>query len=76
MGKALMGKTGSPHVVWMSVVAVEVFRASRPAADLAGKSGGAATLLGMIVIIDERLRPETSNGDKASNSCKMTSTSP
>jgi hypothetical protein len=34
-----MGKTGSPHVVWMSVVAVEVFRASRPAADFIQSQG-------------------------------------
>jgi hypothetical protein len=33
------GKTGSPHVKWMSVVAVEVFRASRPAADLMTSQG-------------------------------------
>jgi len=44
--QALNRKTGSPHVKWMSVVAVEVFRASRPAAGFLDKPGGAATLLG------------------------------
>jgi hypothetical protein len=32
-------KTGSPHVEWMSVVAVEVIRASRPAANLKPSQG-------------------------------------
>lgn len=39
MEEALKEKTGSPHVVWMSVVAVEVFRASRPAADFFQSQG-------------------------------------
>jgi hypothetical protein len=34
-----MEKTGSPHVEWMSVVAVEVIRASRPAANLSPSQG-------------------------------------
>jgi hypothetical protein len=53
-----MEGTGSPHVKWMSVVAVGRFRASRllPALGLVG----AATLLGMALIIDDRFSTETS----------------
>ena len=48
-----MKKTGSPHVVWMSVVADE---GSEPHAPLTtDQLGDAATLLGMGVILSQLL---------------------
>jgi len=59
--KALNRKTGSPHVKWMSVVAVEVFRASRPAAGFWTSQGALqrsseAAILSQLVSILEGLR--------------------